>query len=184
MPEHGNADRTKNSGRGIHPILGFTDVADATARTAIIQTAVDKGRVVHQTGGDVPGYYMADGAGAWYRLDIGHPPALSPAILGGNANDYQPVNAQAWRYGEIFRITSSLAVRITGFAVVGGAPSGIRHIINANAAGSFTITLGYEDVASLVGNRILIAGASDLVLSPMASATIVYDATSAKWRVI
>lgn len=183
MPEHGDADRTANSGRGVHPVMGFTDVASAAARNAIVQTAADKGRIVHQTGGDVPGYYMADGAGAWFRLDVGDPAIVTPTSLAANANDYEPTNAEAWKYGQIFRQASSANVRVTGF-VVPTVPRGIRHFANVNAAGGSTITLGHEDVASAAGNRIFIAGAADLVLPPGGVATLWPDPTTSRWRVM
>jgi hypothetical protein len=76
MPEHHAADRTTNSNRGVHPIMRFGDVANAAARNAIVQTSADKGGVVFQSGGDVPGYWIADGAGGWSHLSTGFKPAL------------------------------------------------------------------------------------------------------------
>jgi len=183
MPEHGNAARTANSGRGIHPILGFTDVANAAARVAITQVAADKGRVVHQTGGEVPGYYVADGTGVWTYLDIGGSPVVTPTSLAANANDYQPTNLQAWKYGRFFRQASSVNVRITGFVMPATEPYTMRQFVNINAAGGSTITLGHEDVLSAAGNRIFIAGASDLVLPPGGVATLWPDITTSRWRV-
>ena len=66
-------------GRGNHVIQGFNAVADEAARAAIVQTAVDRGRVVEQTAGATPGFYIADGAGGWMFLK----PYIAPIFATG-----------------------------------------------------------------------------------------------------
>jgi len=56
------------AGRGIHGLAGFEPVADESARLAITQIPEDRTRLIEQTGGTHPGYYIADGAGGWFYL--------------------------------------------------------------------------------------------------------------------
>lgn len=55
-------------GRGNHTVQGFIDKVDEAARLAIVQTSDDRGRIVEQTGGTIPGFYVANGAGEWFYL--------------------------------------------------------------------------------------------------------------------
>jgi hypothetical protein len=56
------------NGRGNHILQGFVDKLDETARLAIVQTSEDRGRVIEQTGGTAPGFYIADGVSNWLYL--------------------------------------------------------------------------------------------------------------------
>lgn len=102
MPvQHGDADRTANSGRGIHGILGFADVVDEAARAAIVQTAADRGRVVEQTAGVAPGLYLALGVtGEWSRVGLG----------------------RQWSTGARFTDTQAAELLLGGFTLAGEAP--------------------------------------------------------------
>jgi len=55
-------------GRGLPGIRGFNSVATEVERLAIVQVSEDLTRVIVQTGGSVPGIYVADGAGRWIYL--------------------------------------------------------------------------------------------------------------------
>lgn len=179
--EHGNADRTQNSGRGIHTFLGHSNVANGAARAGITQGATDNGRWVQQTAGDVPGYFMGDGSSAWYRLDT-EPFVVTPGILAADTHDYEPVSAEAWQYGQIFRITSNAAIKITGFENIAAAPRRIRHIYNVNAAGGFDITIGHNDSGSSAGKKVFIPNQIDMVIPPGGNVAIWEDTLSSVWR--
>jgi hypothetical protein len=64
------ANRTPSDpvGRGIHPFPGFSPVATHTVREAIDQIEEDRGRAIDQTGGTMPGFWVADGADDWFYL--------------------------------------------------------------------------------------------------------------------
>lgn len=62
----------------LHPQLGFPNVANAAARTAISQSALDRGRQIIQDDDD--SVYMADGAGGWIQIA---PTAVSIAATNG-----------------------------------------------------------------------------------------------------
>jgi hypothetical protein len=73
MAEHGTLLPTDVSpadaaGRGNHTIEGFVAVANHTLRTAIVQTSADRGRVIRQTGGTGPGWYLALGTTGQWQL--------------------------------------------------------------------------------------------------------------------
>ena len=71
MPEHHSADRTTNSGKGVHVLMRWSDVTDEAARNTVVQAAVDAGGVIRQTAGTNPGYYLAlCTTGQWRRLDM------------------------------------------------------------------------------------------------------------------
>lgn len=186
MPEHHAADRTVNSGEGVHPIMRWIDKATAALRTALAVNAANKGGVVHQTGGDVPGFYLQDTN--WHRLQMGDPPIVSPAqllVASSPFEDYEPVNAEAWKYGTMFRLTSDASVVVGGFKTIPAVPRGIRHIVNANTiASGFNITLKHLGGGGVASSDILIAGAVDLVLPPNGAATVWEDITTGKWRVL
>jgi hypothetical protein len=65
---------------GVHPLQGFTDVADEAARAAVNVAAVAVagnpgiGGIIRQTGGVLPGFYAAIATGAgltkWRRVDV------------------------------------------------------------------------------------------------------------------
>jgi protein involved in polysaccharide export with SLBB domain len=80
--------------------------------------------------------------------------------------------------GDILRISSDAARDITGLVATTGGDA--RLLVNV---GSFDITLKHQNTSSAAENRFLCAGASDYTLSAGASAPVVYDATSAGWRV-
>lgn len=73
MTEHHAASKDANSGKGVHVIQRWSDVADeaALATLGAAQAPADRGGVVYQTGGLVPGFYVADGAGGWSQLAVG-----------------------------------------------------------------------------------------------------------------
>lgn len=56
------------NGRGIHGILAFNSVSNETERAAIVQQSNDRGRPIEQTGGNLPGIYIADGVGGWFYI--------------------------------------------------------------------------------------------------------------------
>ena len=57
------------NGRGNHVIQGFNPVTTETVRNAIVQTSLDKGRVINQTAGNFPGWYIGEGVtGTFTRI--------------------------------------------------------------------------------------------------------------------
>lgn len=186
MPEHHAADRTTNSGEGVHPIMRWVDKATATLRNAISVSAANKGGVVNQTGGDVPGFYLQNTT--WHRLQMGDPPIVSPTALlvaSSPFEDYEPTNAEAWKYGMIFRLTSDASVIVGGLKTIPAVPRGMRFVINANTiASGFNITLKHLGGGGAGSSDILIAGAVDLVIPPNGVATLWEDNTTGKWRVL
>lgn len=173
MPtEHGTIDPQVEGTRSVHVIRGFADAADEAARTAISQLSADRGRVIEQTGGDVPGLYVPDGAGNWKRMNLSDAPSITEAIT-GNQDNWTPTG---WEFLTVLRITADGNYNITGLV----PSAGIRYIVNADTAE--TITLKNQDAASSAVNRFLILG-GDLVLDPGAVVAVWYDTSTQRNRV-
>lgn len=98
----------------------------------------------------------------------------SPTSLSADQNNYSLPSA------DIVRLTSSAARNLTGFAA--GSSGQIVLLINV---GSYDITIKHESTSSTAANRVTVPWAGDCVLSASGGAvTIVYDATSSRWRVV
>ena len=98
----------------------------------------------------------------------------SPTALAASANNYILPAA------DIVRLSSGAAVSITGLTATTDGDS--RLLINV---GTFAITLAHASTLSLAGNRFAVQWAGDFVLEPNGGAVLImYDATSALWRVL
>ena len=98
----------------------------------------------------------------------------TPTTLAANANDY------ALPAADTIRLSASAAVTITGIAA--GVSGQTDLLINV---GTFAITLAHASTLSLAGNRFAVQWAGDFVLEPNGGAVLImYDATSALWRVL
>lgn len=100
----------------------------------------------------------------------------TPAQIVANTNDYAPA---AFATGFFFRISSDAARDITGLA--GGAQGRLVALSNQ---GAFTITLKHNSGSSSAGNRLLLPGAADFLLTTMKTCLAYYDSTATAWCVI
>lgn len=101
------------------------------------------------------------------------PTVTSPSQITSSQNDYAGATA------DINRITSDAARDITGIAA--GTDGQAILLINV---GSFTITLKHQSASSTAANRIIVPWAGDYAIPASGSATLVYDNTTARWRVL
>lgn len=117
---------------------------------------------------------IGDGTTAWNSLRyVTDAIVNSPTALSADQNNYVlPATA------DIFRFTSSTPVTITGIAA--GYHGQQETLINV---GSSAITLAHNSSNSAVGNRFSTSWSVNLVLNPGNFVRIVYDGTSAVWRV-
>lgn len=98
----------------------------------------------------------------------------SPTQLSADQNNYTLPAA------DIVRLDASAARNVTGFAA--GSSGQAVLLINV---GSFAITLKHQSTSSTDVNRIVVPWAGDYVLAASGgSATVVYDATTSRWRVL
>jgi len=97
----------------------------------------------------------------------------TPTQISANQNDYALTGA------DIYRISSDAARTITGITA---ATSGT--IILLVNVGSYAITLSHQSASSTAANRINTPWAGDCVVAASASVTLVYDNTTARWRVL
>ena len=94
----------------------------------------------------------------------------TPAILSANQNNYDPGNY------DILRISSSLAVSITGIS--GGVKGRRLQLFNI---GSYAITLSNLSASSIAANRFNFVNASDFLIPPNGTALLYYDSTQDYW---
>ena len=78
----------------------------------------------------------------------------------------------------VVRLTPSAEIAITG--ILAGTDGQMKMVYNA---GSFNVTLPHNSASSSAGNRFITYNSAGYVLPPNSGVTIVYDGTSAAWRV-
>ncbi len=124
--------------------------------------------------------FLIDATAFRFTTGIAETGVLSPASLGSSQNNYAPTGIDT---ASTLRITSSLAVNITGMAglAAGTAPTTGRKIKLINI-GSFAITLVANSGSSTAANRFGIP--ANFTLFAGQACELLYDATSSLWRVI
>jgi hypothetical protein len=102
----------------------------------------------------------------------------SPAQITADQNNYAAGTGRSLFY----RLSTDASRNITGFNPAGGTNQDgeLHYFINV---GSFDIVLKHEDAASTAANRFLNSTGADLTLTANQTALLVYDGTSARWRV-
>lgn len=100
------------------------------------------------------------------------PIIVSPAQITGNQNDYAPGVAN------ILRLSTDASRNITGMVA---QASGIMCLLFN--VGAQDIVLQHANVGSAAANQFLCPGAADLTIGAGDAALLVYDGTTAAWRV-
>lgn len=105
-------------------------------------------------------------------------PAISPAALTGDVNDYSPTGLSTAR---VVRIDPGAADRvITGLT----AQEAGRLLLLVNISTSKRFTLSYENTSSVAANRFLGPGGADVNVIKEGAVMVYYDGTSARWRTV
>ncbi|KKW05429.1 MAG: hypothetical protein UY40_C0020G0006 [candidate division CPR1 bacterium GW2011_GWC1_49_13] len=151
--------------------------------TANLGLTVASGQTLTVTGATVTGLTAASVGAGTFPGDIGYAARrygslASPAQLTANQNDYSPTGEAV----ETWRLSTDASRTITGIA---NGASG-RHLTIINV-GSFELVLSNDDALSIAANRIDLfraAGGTDLTLVPGAAATLWYDDTTTRWRLV
>lgn len=99
-------------------------------------------------------------------------PVASPTQLAADQNDYNPSPELNWR------LSSNAQRTITGIA--NGVSGREQRIFNVGAQ---NIVLANQNAGSAVGNRIITGTGADVTLAADASATLIYDGTTLRWRI-
>lgn len=99
-------------------------------------------------------------------------PAVTPSQITADQNNYNPT-VSGWT-----RLSSDAARNVTG--LVAGADGEMRVLANV---GSFNITLNHESASSTAANRFTATSAADVTITPGRFVHVIYDATTARWRV-
>lgn len=148
--------------------------ADATVKQGIVTT---KGDVLGfstvpaklAVGSDALGLTADSGQATGLRWG---PVVLSPAQIVANTNDYAPGRAN------VYRLSTDASRNLTG--LVAGTSGERRTIANIGAQ---PLVIKHQDAGSAIGNRFLCTTAADITLAADEIAEILYDATTARWRV-
>jgi hypothetical protein len=131
---------------------------------------------------DNGGTLYRDSGSAWVAITI--PLAfmlandISPPQLTANQNDYAPAGIAA---ASVVRLDMNANINITGWA---GSNVDGSVLIVENTTTTRTLILQHENAGSAAANRMLCPGAQDVQLQPLCSAVMIYDSTSARWRVL
>lgn len=100
---------------------------------------------------------------------------LAPAQITADQNNYNPSGLNT---AAILRLSSDASRNITGITAPTADTAG--HVLIIHNTGSFNIVLKNEDANSTATNRLALA--ADVTITPNQSHTLVYDATSTRWR--
>lgn len=99
---------------------------------------------------------------------------LSPVAISGSQNNYNPGG------GDVFRISASTTgVNLTGM-VLGNEK--LRLLLNIGSTNN--VTLAHESASSTAANRFITPNGGNYIVAPTGSATLFYDDTSTRWRVL
>lgn len=117
------------------------------------------------------------GAGEWIAAPGGAPAftVISPAQLTANTNDWNPTGLAT---ADVIRVSTDDSRDLTG--IVAPAAAKVLYLLNV---GTQEIVL-IHDATSTAANRIICPETSDVTLAEGESAVLVYDTTSARWRVV
>jgi hypothetical protein len=95
----------------------------------------------------------------------------SPATITSTQNNYSLATGASH-----VRLAGDAARTITGFVANAGSS------VTLHNTGSFGLTIAHESASSVAANRVISPTAADFTIPANSSATLTYDATSARWR--
>lgn len=99
---------------------------------------------------------------------------ITPAQITASQNDYNPTGLST---ASVVRLSTDAARNLTGLA--GGSDGRVVALVNI---GAFPLVLNNEDAASTAANRF--AFGTTYVLGPNRVIVLIYDSTSARWRIL
>lgn len=105
---------------------------------------------------------------------------VSPTALSGDVNNYNPTGLST---ATTVRLDPNGAARnVTG--IIAGVTGRVLKIMNISATGAENLVLKHQSGSSDAANRIIGPNLADHTIRPGGSAEIIYDGTTARWRVI
>lgn len=99
--------------------------------------------------------------------------ATSPAQITADQNDYN------FGTGTFFRLSSDASRNVTGLA--NGADGRMVYFVNV---GANNIVLQNQNASSSAANRVITGTGADVTLAADNAATLIYDATTQRWRML
>jgi len=106
--------------------------------------------------------------------------AISPTAITGSNDNYSPTSwngARSW-----IRQDLSASATLTGLTAT--ATGHLCVLVNITTTAARTLTLAHESASSTAANRFLCPNQADYVIAPQEAAWLLYDGTSARWRVL
>lgn len=115
---------------------------------------------------------------------VTYPPIVPGALAAGNNNDWVGLGLDAFdltvRHWARISGNATTSV-ITGIDATDAEDGDTFKLTNVSANG---IDIGHQDVASAAANRIITPTGVTYLLGPDESCEIIYDATTARWRIL
>lgn len=118
---------------------------------------------------------VTDGGSGEADVVIAAPTAISPTQLAADTDNWNPTGLDG---ADIIRASTDASHNLTGIV----APAAMRAIVLENI-GSFDLVL-IHDATSTAANRFYCPSSTDLTVGTNTAVLLVYDATSARWRVV
>lgn len=111
-----------------------------------------------------------DGTDPAVRLTAGQ---TTPALITADQDDYDPGDTL------LLRLSTDASRNVTGLAA--GFNGELRLVVNV---GSNDLVLQNQNAGSAAANRIITGTGADLTLGADGAALLLYDGTTARWRVV
>ena len=159
---------------GTHPIFAVQKVKTLARNgaAASVDKLINLLVEIEQTGGNLENLAALFQGAVRFDAAVRYT-TLTPAQITISQNDYAPGT------GGIWRLSSSGSVNITGISAVNDGSQ--LTIVNV---GSNNIVLQAQNAGSTAANRIITAAGADVTLVANGTAMLLYDSTTARWRII
>lgn len=162
---------TQANDSGAEPVLAIV------AQTTIGGTITTRPLVSIRNGGtnDVFAVYPSGAltTGASGTTGKVYTSAVSPSALSGTTNDYAGCTSSFCRLD-----TGAASRDLTGISPLTGGTH--HYLCNINATNN--VVLKHENASSSAANRFTFNGATDRTIAPAECFSVIYDATTARWR--
>ena len=157
----------------------FLAAAGALSTTAVAgQQPVAQVDVSHATLGVLKVFFSGPASNHVQHLHAQYNAVITPTALAAQADDYAPTGIAT---AGLLRLASDAAYDVTGIVAPAVQAQGKElKLVNINAVDA--LTLKDEDATSAAANRFALG--ADIALGHDEGCTLVYDATSSRWRCV
>lgn len=143
-----------------------TKITESGGPTTLTIGAIANGEYAKRVGSTLVGAALSGAPDPIYTQ-------VSPATITADQNDY------SLAAGGFYRLATDASRIITGFAAESAGEGKIIANVGAN-----DLVISNQNVLSAAGNRVVTGTGGDVTYLPDEVAFLIYDGTSAKWRLI